>query len=1139
MKSKLIQALLFVVILYACSPHSTSEDYQPEKEKLFTLLAPKQTGVKFQNPVKEDRKSNHLINDMLISGAGVTVGDINNDGLPDLFFTGNQVQDRLYLNKGKLRFEDITEKAGILAEKIWSSGATMADVNGDGHLDIYVCKYVFGKEQLSENLLYINNGDLTFTEKAKEYRLADRGFAVQATFFDFDLDGLLDLYLVNQPPSTGNRRGNKITLSRLRSRLYTDKILKNNGDGTFFDATNWCGVENLAFGLSATVADFDNNNMPDIYVANDYEKPDHLYLNKGSGQFRNATNHSLKHISNFSMGADVADFDNDGYLDIMVVDMVPEDHKRIKTNMGGMQPEDFWEIVNKGWHFQYMFNTLQRNNGNGTFSEIGQLAGVSSTDWSWAPLFADFDNDGWKDLFITNGVKRAMRNSDLSNRYNQILDSLELVAKTQGKSLDEVVDLMKLVEMAPTEKLSNYAFKNNGDLTFSKKAKEWGLDLPSLSFGSAYADLDLDGDIDLIVNNTDEYAHIYRNNASEKGLANYLRIQIVDEKGMPAYGARAKIYKDDEFWQMAELTNTRGYKSKSEDILHFGLSNQQIVDKIEITYQEGGTVILEKIMANQVIKVDPDMRKNIITASTQENKLFRDVTRALQLDYVHHENEYNDYDHEILLPHKMSNFGPGLAVGDVNGDGLEDVYIGGAAGFAGKLFLQQKNRSFQPTQFELWEKEKAYEDLDALLFDVDQDQDLDLYVVSGGNEFEVNSSELEDRLYINNGQGIFQRNRQSLPMIRTSGSCVKAADYDEDGDLDLFIGGRVVPGKYPIPANSHLLQNNGGRFVEVTDVKAPMLRELGLVTAAEWTDFSGDGRLDLVIVGEWMPIKMLENKGGNFVDITEHSGLSDKTGWYYGITTGDFDQDGDQDLVVGNLGLNYKYKASSEEPFEVYSHDFDQNGHLDIVLGYHEHGEIYPLRGRSCSSQQMPQLAVDFPTFESFGEANLRDVYGEGLDQALHYQATTFASAYIENLGDGSFKFQPLPNEAQFSSVNNIIAEDFNADGHLDLLISGNLYPVEIETPRNDAGMGLYLTGNGKGQFEPIPTIESGFFAPHDAKDMTIIEVAGAKVILVANNQNRLQAIKHEAAATITSTLEGFQNLQELKKLSSNATKKD
>ena len=1106
--------LLLFLFLQACN--ASSGDYSVEKaDKLFSLLSPKKTGVLFQNTLVEDAKHNHLLNDMFVAGAGVAVGDINQDGLPDLYFAGNQVPDRLYLNKGGFQFEDVTEAAGIEADKNWSTGVTMADVNNDGLLDIYVCKMVQENEQLSANLFYINEGDGTFSEKGLAYNLADRGLSVQATFADFDKDGYLDMYLVNQPPSLGKRQGNTYNRLNLKTLKYSDRLYWNkpgtqNAPPHFKDVTTEAGLLNLGYGLSATVGDFNNDGWPDIYVSNDFDRPDHLYFNKKDGTFENAANRALKHMSNFSMGTDVADYDNDGLLDILSVDMVAEDHKRIKTYMGGMKPENFWKIVNNGWHYQYMFNALQKNNGNETFSEVAQLAGVSNTDWSWGPLFADFDNDGWKDVFVTNGIKRNQRFTDLDKLISRKLDSLELVAQKKGKPLRELIDVMDFVKMVPLDKLNNYIFKNGGDLTFSNKIQDWGMASKSLSYGAAYADLDGDGDLDLIVNNVDDFASIYRNNSREQQGSNYLKIRVLNKNGSPAYGARVRLFKKEKLWQFMEISNARGYMSKSEDLLHFGLGDVEKVNELEVVWPSGKRLRLEGIQANQTIEVDPSQAKEKVAAKQSPPKLFKEVTSRLKLNYRHWENSFNDYKKQVLLPHKMSNFGPGLAVGDANADGLEDFYVGGASGFLGALFFQKADGTFAQSKQSAWTGDQICEDLGATFFDADSDGDLDLYVVSGGNEFNENDPALQDRLYLNKGRGKFEKAENRLPEIRTSGSQVLPADFDQDGDVDLFVGGRLVPGKYPFPASSFILQNEGGYFKNVTKKIAPGLINLGLVTDAVWTDFNGDGALDLVVVGEWMPVTLFENKNGRFQNTTATAGLSNSAGWYYGIVAADFDGDGDPDLVAGNLGLNYKYKASPEAPFEVFCDDFDENGQPDIVLSYYEHGEQFPLRGRSCSSEQIPALAEKFPTYESFGDANLREMYGNELDQALHYQAKTFATSYLENLGNGKFKSRPLPNEAQFSSVNNLIARDFNRDGHLDLLISGNLYASEIETPRNDAGMGLFLAGNGNGNFEPIPLLKSGFFAPHDAKDMKMLSLGKKKtpVILVANNNFRLQAIQ-------------------------------
>ncbi|MDH3709868.1 MAG: VCBS repeat-containing protein [Cyclobacteriaceae bacterium] len=1107
----------FVLMLLAVIGQSCKEPTPIiSPETLFSLLSPAQTGIEFQNMVIEDEEHNHLTNDMFVAGAGVGIADINNDSLPDIFFAGNQVSDRLYLNQGNLQFQDITEQAGILSDERWSTGVTMVDINNDGFMDIYVCRSVQENPQLSENLLYINNGDLTFTEQAASFGISDRGFSVQATFFDADRDGFLDMYLVNQPPSLGKRTGEVPNRLNTKTVVYSDRFYWNKGNGKFQDVTLEAGLLNLAYGLSASIGDFNDDGWMDLYVANDFDRPDHLYINQANGTFDDQLNQGVKHISNFSMGSDVADYNNDGLLDLIVVDMVAEDHKRIKTNMGGMNPKDFWRIVNNGWHYQYMFNTLQRNNGNGTFSELAQLGGVSNSDWSWGPLWADFDNDGWKDLVVTNGIKRNQRYSDLEQIITDRLDSLEVVAENTGKELQEVINVMDFVELAPSDLIPNYAFKNNGDLTFSNMSEDWGLQTPTFSFGSAYADLDLDGDLDLVVNNMDDYAFVYRNNTSDQQPNNYLRFKLVDSVGSPVVGARVKLLREKQIWQLGELGNARGYMSKSEDWLHFGLGPNPQADSVAILWPDGQYQALTGVKANQSLVIIKGQQAEKIPEKKQSApKLFAEVTNQLNLRYRHKENNYNDYTKEILLPHKMSNFGPGLATGDVTGDGLDDFYIGGAAGLPGSLFIQQRDGSFSRKQLEFWEEQKDFEDIAALFFDSDSDGDSDLYVVSGGNEFDKDAPQLQDRLYLNDGFGRFSKAKDKLPEMLTSGSCVVPYDYDLDGDLDLFVGGRLVPGHYPLPAASYLLRNEGGSFTDVTAKMAPELQNAGLVTAAVWTDYNSDGAIDIVLVGEWMPVTIFQNQGETFKNVTPSTALAQSNGWYYSIVSKDFDNDGDEDLVVGNLGLNYKYKASEEEPFEVYYNDFDDNGSYDIVLSYYEHGETYPVRGRSCSSQQVPMLSEKYPTFEEFGEASLTDIYGEYLDNAVHYQAQTFSSCYLENQGNGQFKIRSLPIEAQVSSINNILVADFDHDGHIDLLLSGNLYASEIETPRNDAGMGLFLKGDSKGNFKAVPLTESGFFAPHDAKDMKLITVGsqGTPVVLVANNQYFLQAIAIQSKA--------------------------
>ncbi|MCF7568527.1 VCBS repeat-containing protein [Sabulilitoribacter arenilitoris] len=1050
-----------------------------------------------------------MINSEFISGAGVAVGDVNNDGLQDVFFTGNQVRDRLFLNKGNFKFKDITTKSGIDSDNKWSTGVTFVDIDGDGDQDIYVCRSIYLENKKSANQLYINNGNLTFTEKASEFGLADKGFSIQAIFFDFDNDGLLDVYIVNQPPAIPNM-GDKMNAIRFSDIKFSDRLYRNTGNGKFVDHTIKGKIRNFGFGLSASVGDFNNDGWQDIYVTNDFDVPDHMYINQKDGTFKDNIHTSTKHISFFSMGSDVADYDNDGNLDVVVVDMVAEDHKRIKTHMGGMQPEKFWHIVNKGGHYQYMFNTLQRNNGNGTFSDMGQLAGVTNTDWSWAPLFADFDNDGYKDLFITNGIKSNIRNSDLVDKYNNKLDSVRVIAKQKGVDPSKMIDVMDFVDIAPTDKLPNYVYKNNGDLTFTNKVKDWGFEIPTLSNGAAYADFDLDGDLDLVINNIDDNAMLYRNYAVENGIGNYIRFKIAPKKGQIIYGTKITLYQANKVWQVSQISNARGYMSKSEDILHFGVGDASKIDKAIIEWQDGSKTTLNDLAINQVHEISLSNAESKEALESNKKPIFKEITKAIKLDQIRHiENDHDDYAYEILLPHKMSQFGPSLAVGDVNGDNKEDFFLGGAAGISGRLFIQNNKGTFDEIEKGGWTQDKASEDMGIELIDVDGDKDLDLFVVSGGNEFDENDKALQDRLYINDGKGKFTKKVSALPKYLTSGSCVVPNDFDNDGDIDLFIGGRLVPKKYPHAANSHLLENRGGRFVDVSNKKAPEFNNLGMVTSASWFDYNKDGLDDLVVVGEWMPVTIFTQSEKGSFEKQILSGLEESEGWYYSVKTSDMDNDGDKDIIVGNLGLNYKYKASSKEPFEVHSYDFDDNGSLDIVLSYYEHGVAFPVRGKSCSTQQIPSLSEKFQTYESFGDSDLKNIYGSSLETALNLKAKTFASAYIENEGNNSFNVKSLPNLAQVSSINSILINDYNSDGFKDILISGNLYPAEIETPRNDAGVGLFLEGNGKGEFIPVSIQESGFYTPNDAKDMKVINIGDKKVILVANNNDFLQAIRY------------------------------
>jgi hypothetical protein len=1089
---------------------SFSGKINAQNSKQFSLISGRESGINFNNKIKDDKNNNILKYANFYGGAGVGVGDFNNDGLPDIYFAGNQVEDKLYINKGNFKFEDVTKSAGIINNGSWSTGVTIADINNDGLLDIYVTNELFDhKSELRKNKLYINQGNAKFKEMAKEFGVDNSERTRHATFLDYDKDGFLDLYILNQPPNPGSYSeymGSELLLPK-----YTSRLFKNVNGKSFIDVTEKAGLLKAGFPNAVSASDLNNDGWTDLYVSNDFYAPDAMYINNQDGTFTNIINSALNHMSYYSMGVDVSDINNDGFLDVFVLDMVAEDNFRLKSNMSGMNPKTFWKIVNQGGHYQYMFNNLHLNNGNNTFSEIAQLANVAATDWSWANLIADFDNDGEKDFYITNGLLRDIRNTDASKAVGKfVTETANKWVKENpnggAKTIWDILDLKKTLSLLPSQKLSNFMYKNNSNYKFEKVADKWGLDKKSFSNGAAYADFDNDGDLDLVINNINDKAFLYKNN-SKKG---YLRLELKSRVHKTTLGTRITIKIGDK-QQVIETTNVRGVYSTSETIAHFGLGSKKLVNEIIINWPNNKTTKLTNVKSNQILKLFMEDASFVNNKSKiRKNSLFRDITSTNKIKFKHKENDFDDFKHQVLLPHKMSQFGPSLAVEDVNNDGLKDVFVGGASGFSGKLFIQTEQGEFKNKKNEAFKLDKMQEDIDALFFDIDNDGDKDLYVVSGGNEFKKNDLNYQDRIYLNNGKGEFSKSINLIQANNISGGVVKAMDFDKDGDIDIFIGGRLDPRNYPTPVDSQLLENIDGKLVDVSSEKAIGFKELGMVTDAIWSDYDNDNDQDLIVVGEWMAITIFKNESNSFKKVKNEI-LKNSEGWWFSIEQGDFDNDGDMDFIAGNLGLNYKYKTTKDTPFDVYYEDFDSNGSNDIVLGYYNFGKHYPVRGFSCSAQQVPELKKEFKKYDIFASLQIDKVYDKKkLNKALYYKTQTFASSFVENLGNGVFKISDLPIEAQFSSVNDIVVKDLNKDGNLDVIIAGNLFVSEIETPRNDGGTGLILLGDGKNNFKPLDHKTAGFFVNKDVKKIKLLFDKNQQLILIGNNNDDLQVFEFQ-----------------------------
>lgn len=1124
--NKLYSLLFFLPwLIYGCkTDNATGSRFH------FSLINAGRSGIDFNNMITESDSVNVFINEYMYNGSGVGIGDFNNDGLADIFFSGSMVSSKLYINKGNFEFQDITTEAGVETNR-WCTGVSIVDINNDGFQDIYVCASHSTDPEKRKNQLFINNGKLHFTEQAEAYGLADTGYATQAGFFDFDNDDDLDMYLLNhrlynhaannlQPKDTS---GN----SPAQDKLYRNEgITAGQSNVIFHDVTKAAGIKEDGYGLGLVITDVNNDNRPDIYVANDYIANDLLWLNNGNGSFTNIIATSLKHQSYNSMGVDAADINNDLLPDIASLDMLPESNQRKKMMLNATNQEKFDMQQRFGYEPSFMRNMLHINNGNRKinnknepfYSEIGQMAGVFETDWSWSVLMADFDNDGWKDMHVTNGLGKDVTNNDYATFRNEQAHINNYTFGGTGASkktldINNIGLLRKEIDEYGSVKMSNFLFHNNGDLSFNNISSQTGLAMSSISSGAAYADLDNDGDLDLVINNINEGAFLYRNKvrqANDDTAHNFLSIVLNGSAGnRNGFGCSVTIFFK-ETKQFLEQSPVRGFSSSVDQRLHFGIGDETVIDSLKIQWPDNKSQVISRIKANQVLVVKytdaiyEDRAKGYSLLPT----LFQDITGEAGVVFKHREIQHFDFAYNQPLLQRYSQLGGCIATGDINGDGLEDFFAGGASNQPGKVFIQQKAGDF--ISKEIVDGIKTSEDLGAVLFDADGDHDPDLVVAGGSLEFGIVTYN-QPRLYINDGRGDFKLDAGALPVISDITKAVAVADYDGDGDADIFIGGRLLPKKYPHSPRSYILQNNAGKFTDVTKTVCTALVSAGMIDAALFTDFDNDKKPDLIIAGEWTSIRFFKNDGGRLVEVTDATGLKNMNGLWRSLQQADIDKDGDMDYIAGNMGINNKYHSAPGRPAILYAKDLDKNGFDELIPALYIKGsddkyELYPELDRNQLAAQVPAIKKKYLLHKEYSRVTMQQLLDDfDEDGWTILTAETFSSVWLENIGGGKFTVHRLPVQAQVAPVNCIVAHDFDEDGNMDIVIAGNEYQANFYTGRYDASYGLLLKGNGKRDFIPAGIAESGLIIDGDVKDMKLIGLNKGKILLAAANDSPLK----------------------------------